>query len=164
MLSPNENVCLFWFIVISDKNVSIFQIEMAFLVDPKYKLRSKIKILKFLFETEMSERTNTSSAFWCVIAEWFVLCKSYKEASSNKQNLSTSRTVKYWRGELTNQLREYKYRHIKPIFRSDYSHHAFLNKPFRFFPINFFFFGIFRRREKRAKLKVEGQSIESKRS
>ena len=92
--------------------------------------------IQILFETETSERTNTQSAFWCVIAEWFVLCKSWKETSSNKQYLSTSRTVKYWRGELTNQLREYKYRHIKPIFRSDYSHHAFLNNPFSdFFPL-----------------------------
>ena len=87
-----------------------------------------------LFETEMSERTNTSSAFWCMIAEWFVLCKSPKETSSNKQYLTTSRTVKYWRGDLTNQLREFKYRHIKSIFRSDYFDQAFQNnRIFSFF-------------------------------
>ena len=46
--------------------------------------------------------------------------------------------VKYWRGDLTNQLREYKYRHIKPIFRSDYSDHSFQNNRFLFlnFPID----------------------------
>ena len=65
-----------------------------------------------------------------MIAEWFVLCKSPEETSSNKQYLTTSRTVKYWRGDLTNQLQEYKYRHIKPIFRSDYSDHSFQNNHF----------------------------------
>lgn len=73
-----------------------------------------------------------------MIAEWFVLCKSPEETSNNKHYSTTSRTVKYWRGDLTNQLREYKYRHIKPIFRSDYSDHSFQNNRFLFlnFPID----------------------------
>ena len=81
-----------------------------------------------LFETD--KRTNSESAFWFMVAEWFVLCKSPEETSSNKQYLTTSRTVKYWRGDLTNQLRDYKNRHIKPIFRSDYSDHSFQNNHF----------------------------------
>ena len=94
-----------------------------------------------------------------MIAEWFVLCKSPEETSSNKQYLTTSRTVKYWRGDLTNQLREYKYRHIKPIFRSDYSDHSFQNN--HFFNLEFSYRGKSRAKTD-GQTKMNGQTIEIK--